>query len=126
MVQIKICGITTPADAILATEAGADMIGLNFYSRSPRFVSEAQAIDILAAIPQSLASVALFVNEPISHVERCSLALGMRTAQVHGEHTGIPTRVRVIPAFPVCDKSSLKRISGYIELLRSAHAADPP
>ena len=42
-VKVKICGITSPADAIAAAEAGADMIGLMFYEQSPRHVTMAEA-----------------------------------------------------------------------------------
>src|SRR5438105_1744620 len=62
-VRIKICGITTPPDATLAADLGADFIGLNFWSRSPRSISEGQAADIVRAIPSSVQPVALFVNE---------------------------------------------------------------
>src|ERR1700693_3720188 len=50
-VRIKICGITTPADALASADFGADAIGLNFYPRSPRYVTEAQAAEILRVLP---------------------------------------------------------------------------
>ena len=46
-VRVKICGITTITDAELAVQCGADLIGLNFYSLSPRFVSHSVARDDL-------------------------------------------------------------------------------
>ena len=47
MFKIKICGITTADNALLAAEAGADAIGLNFYANSPRFVSPDLAGEIV-------------------------------------------------------------------------------
>src|SRR5437867_1652723 len=47
MFQVKICGITTADDAVLAAEAGADAIGLNFCEQSPRFVSADLAGEIV-------------------------------------------------------------------------------
>ena len=47
MYQIKICGITSPDDALLAAEAGASAIGINFYAQSPRYVLPDQAADIV-------------------------------------------------------------------------------
>jgi molybdate-binding protein len=45
-VLVKICGVTTPADARMVSAAGADMIGLNFYHQSKRFVDLAAAVEI--------------------------------------------------------------------------------
>jgi phosphoribosylanthranilate isomerase len=125
-VRIKICGITTADDAEAVGELGADFIGLNFYSRSPRYISQSRVADVLRAIPTSVEPVALFVNEPLGHVERSVRAIGIRTAQVHGDHMEIPPpAIRVIPAFPVRDEQSLHRVRSYLTLLESSHAALP-
>jgi phosphoribosylanthranilate isomerase len=123
-VRIKICGITTPADAERAAGLGIDLVGLNFYPRSPRYISEAQAAGILGALPASVEPVALFVNEPLDHAGRSALALGIRTVQVYGDHHEVPpAAIRLIPAFPVRDRASLTPITTYLERLRSAGAA---
>src|SRR5215471_855233 len=62
-VRIKICGITTADDAEAVSELGADFIGLNFYCRSPRYINESGAADVLRALPSTVEPVALFVNE---------------------------------------------------------------
>jgi phosphoribosylanthranilate isomerase len=67
MFRVKICGITTVQDALLAAEAGADAIGLNFYSQSPRCIDAQRAEQIVAALrekyePAQVHVVALFVN----------------------------------------------------------------
>jgi phosphoribosylanthranilate isomerase len=118
-VRIKICGITTPADAIAAAHFGADAIGLNFYPRSPRYVTDAQAAEILRALPPFVEPVGLYVNESLEHVQRAALRLGIRIVQVHGDHGELPPAgtVRFIPAFGIRDQADLERMSAYIERL---------
>ena len=58
--RVKICGITRCEDAQLAVDAGADAIGLVFYEKSPRFVSNTQAAEISQMIPAFVNRVALF------------------------------------------------------------------
>jgi phosphoribosylanthranilate isomerase len=50
MFQIKICGLTTPEDALAAIEAGADALGLNFHPASPRYVTPSQAAQIVQKV----------------------------------------------------------------------------
>ncbi|HIA18670.1 MAG TPA: phosphoribosylanthranilate isomerase, partial [Planctomycetaceae bacterium] len=67
MFQVKICGITSLADAQAAADAGADAIGLNFYADSPRFVQQETAREICQRLPQ-LIKVAVFVNETVTTI----------------------------------------------------------
>ena len=50
MTTIKICGITNIDDACVAAEAGADMLGLIFYPKSPRYLTTKAAALIVGAI----------------------------------------------------------------------------
>lgn len=56
--RVKICGITSPADARLAADAGADAIGLNFVS-GPRRIDAKRAGQILAALGEEICPVGL-------------------------------------------------------------------
>ena len=61
-VKVKICGITSVADGVAAAEAGADMIGLMFYERSPRHITLATAAEISRAVSPFIVKVGVFVN----------------------------------------------------------------
>jgi phosphoribosylanthranilate isomerase len=124
-VRIKICGITTPDDAIAAAYLGADAIGLNFYPRSPRYITETQAREILRVLPPFVEPIGLYVNESLEHVQHVALRLGLRTVQVHGEHTEMPPAgpMRFIPAFGIRDETGLARMKRYLERLQAAVAA---
>lgn len=84
MFRIKICGITTPDDALLAAEAGADAIGLNFYEPSPRCVTGGQAAEIVERLredysPEQVQVVAVCVNQSLD-----DLLWTIRDADLYG------------------------------------------
>ena len=82
---VKICGITSAEDARLAVAAGADAIGVNLWPGSKRFVDDAAAAAILAAVPERVMKVGVFVNAPAAEVARRLDALGLARAQLHGD-----------------------------------------
>ena len=87
-VKIKICGITTPADALEAVELGADYLGLNFYRASPRYVEPGRARAIAEAVRGSSRGVPLvgvFVNSTRAEVESIDGGLGLDLLQFHGD-----------------------------------------
>jgi phosphoribosylanthranilate isomerase len=85
--RVKICGITRPQDAVDAAQAGADAIGLVFYSPSPRFISIRRAIEIRDALPPFVQTVALFVNASRQEVEEVLEGVRPSMLQFHGEET---------------------------------------
>jgi phosphoribosylanthranilate isomerase len=96
---VKICGITTPDDAIMVARAGADAIGLNFYPKSPRSIDQEQARAIVAAVPATIVKVGLFVNAPADLVcQRCD-RLGLDIVQLHGDET--PEYLKLLGTRPV-------------------------
>lgn len=120
-VRIKICGITTAADAGAAAALGADAIGLNFYPKSARYLSPAVAIRVVRALPPFVDPVALFVNEPLAVACAAARQLGpVRTVQWHGEdpEACADPAFRFIPAFQVRDADGLERVRRYVELCR--------
>ncbi|HJQ31146.1 MAG TPA: phosphoribosylanthranilate isomerase [Pyrinomonadaceae bacterium] len=87
MTLIKVCGVTNLEDALAAVEAGAGMLGFNFYPRSPRYVSPEDARRIVERLPESVTCVGVFVNEPADEVERVAREAGLGAVQLHGDET---------------------------------------
>jgi len=123
MVKVKVCGITSLADAEKALEFGADMLGFNFYPPSQRSIEPEQAREIVRALPASSFNVALFVNAAKARVQEV-IALGQRTngrpgydgLQFHGEESAHFCRgweQKIIKAFRVKEKASLVGIENF-------------
>jgi phosphoribosylanthranilate isomerase len=115
-VRVKICGITSQADALAAVEAGADALGFMFYEQSPRFVSPRIVAEIVPQLPPFLARVGVFVNPTEEAVRRAVLACALDTLQFHGDEPPEFCRrfgVKVIKAFRVDDAASLQALPAY-------------
>lgn len=87
-ILVKICGISDPAHALVAAEAGADLIGLVFYPPSHRFVSVERASEIVRALRAAehrTLAVGLFVNEDPARVNAVADEAGLDLIQVSGD-----------------------------------------
>ena len=83
--RVKICGITRPADALAAAQAGADAIGLVFYPPSPRYLSLERAREIRDVLPPFVQTVALFVNADGAQVSQVIGRVHPAMLQFHGD-----------------------------------------
>src|SRR5262245_53653546 len=83
--RIKICGVTRLDDANLAVELGADMIGLNFFSQSPRYLDLVTARRIATAVPPGVEVIGVFVNEETPQVRHTAWEVGLTGVQFHGD-----------------------------------------
>src|SRR6185436_20322650 len=114
--KIKICGITSLADAMAAAKAGADALGLMFVEASPRHVSMAVAAEIARQLPPFIIKVGVFVNAREEVVFKAIGECGLNLLQFHGEETpeycqqfGLMT----MKAFRMRDVESLKALPDY-------------
>ena len=85
--RVKICGLTSVEDALLAVNAGADAIGLVFYGPSPRFIEIEQAAKIAKSLPAFVTKTALFVNPDIEYVESVLAEVDIDLIQFHGDES---------------------------------------
>ncbi len=92
MFRIKICGVTSLPDAHHVAESGADAIGLNFYSASPRCVDLAEAQRIASALRSSLRMVGVFVDHGRPDILRIAQEVGLDAIQLHGDQSPEFTR----------------------------------
>ena len=84
-IQIKICGVTNARDAKTCVELGAQMIGLNFYPQSPRYIEPNVARQIIEALPTHIDTVGVFVSGNADEIRRTANAATVACVQLHGD-----------------------------------------
>ncbi|NOK85688.1 MAG: hypothetical protein GFH27_549367n3 [Chloroflexi bacterium AL-W] len=92
MVKVKICGVTTFDDALFAAQAGADLLGLNFYKSSPRYITPEDAQVLCDNLRSELGAetpvlVGVFVNEVVGKISAITNQVGLDAAQLHGDES---------------------------------------
>jgi len=92
--KIKICGIRIESDLMAAVDAGADAIGLNFYSPSVRSVSIEEAAALTSGLTSTLQKretswsgklVGVFVNHSADEIAKTVSAAKLDVIQLHGD-----------------------------------------
>ena len=96
MTKIKFCGIKTIPDALAAVNAGADLIGFNFYPKSPRYVDVGMCRNIMSVMRQigKVTCVGVFVNASVAEILATMDTLGLNLAQLHGDEP--PTTLKAL------------------------------
>jgi tryptophan synthase beta subunit len=95
---VKVCGLTSVADARVALDAGADALGMILFEGSPRRVSDADAREICRAAAGRAVRVGVFRNAPLERVHAAVKDLGLDAVQLHGDEP--PEYVAALP-YPV-------------------------
>ncbi|MGD0597122.1 MAG: phosphoribosylanthranilate isomerase [Sedimentisphaerales bacterium] len=130
-VKVKICGLTNYGDAAAAAEMGADMLGFNFYPKSPRYIKPADAVKIIDRLPAFVDIVGLFVNDTFEHIEQVIDECRLDWVQLHGDETPKyceqfgTLNVRTMKAIRVKDKKDIKRAEEYYTDAILLDAFDP-
>lgn len=94
---IKVCGLNTPESVRAAVEAGADMIGLVFFPKSPRHVTYHQAAELAALarrLAPAVAVTALTVDATDAELSTIAQSIAPDWFQLHGSET--PERVALV------------------------------
>ncbi len=95
-IEVKICGVNSPAALAAAVEGGADYLGFNFYPPSPRYVTPGRAREIAAATPESLTKVGVVVDLDDAALAALLEGVPLDMLQLHGRES--PERVDEIRA----------------------------
>jgi phosphoribosylanthranilate isomerase len=81
----KICANTNLADALLATNLGADAVGFVF-APSKRRVTAEQVAEIVLGLPLGLDKVGVFATDDPFEIEHVVVSAGLTAAQLHGTY----------------------------------------
>jgi len=111
--KIKFCGITNPADAERALQAGAWAIGLILWPGSPRSCPPDAAVEVSAAVKRRAELAGVFVNPTLQELGAAAEAFGLTMLQLHGEEG---------PAF--CAEASRRTGAKVIKAVRVRSGAD--
>ena len=92
MTKIKVCGIRRADNALMVARAGVDMIGLNFYPKTPRYIEPAAARKLVSRLRGDLGAacpiiVGVFVNASVSDIRAISAEVGLDYAQLNGDES---------------------------------------
>jgi len=109
-VFVKICGITSEEDGLLAVALGADALGFNFVAGSKRQIAPDRARDIIRRLPAEMMTVGIFRDSLPGRVIEITQRVGLRAAQLHGRETIEQTR----------------QVRGHIPIVIKAFAAGDP
>lgn len=124
-INVKICGVTRAQDIEASVKAGARYIGLNFFPKSPRFVSLEQARELALGTAEGVCKVGLVVNPTEAALDALVAAVPVDMIQLHGGET--PERVVEIKqryGLPVMKAVGVADADDLLVLDRYAQVAD--
>jgi phosphoribosylanthranilate isomerase len=118
--RVKLCGITSQADAKLAAESGAWAIGMIFTDVSPRQVEVATAAEIGASMRRRIEVAGVFLNAHLDEVVELADLCALTMVQLHGDEgpsycaeLGHRTGLKVIKAARVRDRASVQALRAF-------------
>ena len=117
--KVKICGITNYDDGLAAMEMGADLLGFNFFSGSPRYITPAEATRIISKLPAFIDVAGVFVNSSLEETRQIASECQLDWIQLHGDENVEFCRwlaydsVKTMKAIRVKDTEDIERVDEY-------------
>ncbi len=118
---VKICGLSNEETLDAALAAGADMVGFNFFPKSPRFVTPARAAQLASQVAGRAEIVAVTVDMDDAGIAEIVEAVPTDWLQLHGKET--PERVAdvskrfgrpVMKAVAIASAADLALVEAYV------------
>ncbi len=118
--ETKICGLNRPEGLAAAVSGGADLLGFNFFPRSPRYVSPEEAASLTRRVPEGPQKVALLVDPGDAQLAQILSLVPTDMIQLHGSEP--PERVAEIRArfgkpvmkvIGIATRADLDRVAAY-------------
>jgi len=131
IVKVKICGLTNYRDAAAAVDLGADLLGFNFYPKSPRFVTPEQAAQIINKLPAFIDVAGVFVNASLDQIKEAIGECNLDWVQLHGDESPefceslLSINVRTMKAIRVKDQEDIERAESFFTDAVLLDAFDP-
>ena len=126
IVKVKICGITNYDDASAAIDMGADLLGFNFYPKSPRFITPEKAEEIINKLPGFADTAGVFVyeagndeNESFGKINETIDKCRLDWVQLHGDESPqfcrlfLSLNVKTMKALRVKDQKDIERANNF-------------
>ncbi len=119
VVKVKICGITNYEDAAAAMDMGADLLGFNFYPKSPRFIPPEKAVEIINKLPGFIDIAGVFVNASFEHIREIISQCQLDWVQLHGDESPefckefLSHNVKTMKALRVKDQTDIEKADAF-------------
>ena len=131
IVKVKICGITNYHDAAAAVDMGAELLGFNFYPKSPRFIATEKAGEIISRLPGFIDIVGVFVNFPFEQIQETISQCQLDWVQLHGDESPqfcrlfLSVNVKTMKALRVKEQRDIQQAENYFTDAILLDAFDP-
>ncbi len=131
IVKVKICGITNYEDAAAALDMGADLLGFNFYPKSPRYITPENATKVINKLPAFIDLAGVFVNESVEQIHETQSLCRLDWVQLHGDESPefckqlLSHNVKVMKALRVKEQADIKKVDDYYTDAILLDAFDP-
>jgi len=119
IVKVKICGLTNYRDAAAAMDMGADILGFNFYPKSPRFITPGKATEIITKLPAFVDIAGVFVNDSFDKIRETIDTCQLDWVQLHGDESPRfcqsfgSVNVKTMKALRVKDQADIDRANNF-------------